>query len=185
MKYQLKYLKSIAYLFALLILLQSCIVYKNKPIPIEEASNYNYRRIKVKTYENGNYKLRWINEEPDAISSIYKTKRSIIDTSRIISIKIYDPEPKEIQLNEALNHKGMVRFKTKDYVNKFFKVEERNNKIYGYRLAGRDTTTVFIPKENIKEVKLNDRGASAIGTLGIIMLPFVLIYYVYAISWAS
>ena len=175
MEHFLKHLKPIAYLLASLILFQSCIVYKSKPASIEEASKYNYRRIKVKTFENGNYKLRWINEEPDFISSVYNTRRVLIDTSRLINIKIYNPEPQEIQLNEALNHEGMIRFKTKDYSYKFFNVEERGEKIYGYWIINSniDTSTVNIPKENIEAIKLDSKGASAVGTLGVVLVPLL------------
>jgi len=178
MKHLLKHLKPIAYLFASLILLQSCVVYKSKPTSIEKATKYNSRHIKVKTFEDGNYIFRWINEDSATISSQYGTRRAVIDTSRIKSIIIYDPDPREAQFSEALIHKGMMRFVTKDYDYKFFKVEERNDNIYGYLLNGRDTTSIVIPKENIEAIKLDSRGKM----IGIGISPFVIGFMAFVIA---
>lgn len=169
MKHFIKQLNPKAYLFASLILLQSCVVYKSKPTSIEEATKYNSRYIKVKIFEGDNYIFRWINEESDAISSQYGTRRAVIDTSRIKKIIIYDPDPREVQLHEALNYKGIKRFVSKDYDYKFFKVEERNDNLFGYLLNGRDTTSIVIPKENIEAIKLDSKGKE----IGIIMYPVV------------
>ena len=67
-----------------------------------------------------------------------------------------------------------MRFVTKDYDYKFFKVEERNDKIYGYRFDGGDTTSIVIPKANIKAINLDSRG----GTIGVILSPFVIAFIV-------
>ena len=71
MKCLFKHLKPIACLFALLMLSQSCVVYKSEPISVEEASGYKNTKMKIVTKDGNEYKLKWIEEKDGNVALLF------------------------------------------------------------------------------------------------------------------
>jgi len=160
MKNFLRYLESIAYFFLALILLQSCIIYKTQPTSIEEALQYNDRRIKVVT-NDVIYKLKWVEIIDENILSITNTKRIAIDKNKIRAIRAFDQKPMYISLDSSFNHIGTVQVKA-DFNYKFMRIYDHGDHICGVRYS-RDTTIILIPIDSIEEIKMQNKGLSRIG----------------------
>lgn len=172
MKYLSKYLKSIAFLFAALILLQSCIVYERTQYPIEEAAKYNDRAIKIITLNGDTFKLNWVEERGVNLVSIMNTKRIFLDPENILQIKALDPEPFFIAVDSTINYRGDVvitikddKGKIKDY--NFIEIEAREDLIQGLSMTVGDTSTIVIPKNTIQKIQMEDKIGSTAGNAAI------------------
>ena len=157
MIYFLKYFKGIAYFLTMLILFQSCVIYKKKPSTIEEATSKENTFIKIITKEGDKYKLRWIEEKDGNVYSITNTKRIFIKKSKL----------------------GKSNFK-----HKLINIENQGDYIRGLKMTNKDTTTVLIPIEQIEEIKLINKGVSRVLpiTLSFFIIIGGLIGYVIANS---
>ena len=158
MKCFLKHLKPIAYLFALLVLLQSCVVYEKTSSSVKEASQYNDRRMKIKTIDGNKYKLNWIEEKDGNVVSIKNTKRAFVDKSKITQIL-----PDGVTLEFVLKHDVAVQIKTKKYTYDFIKIKEQDDLVKGFIKVSGDTTTVVIPIDQIEKIKLENKEMSKTG----------------------
>ena len=67
----------------MLILFQSCVIYKKKPSAIEEATSKENTFIKIITKEGNKYKFRWVEEKDGNVYSITNTKRILIKKSKL------------------------------------------------------------------------------------------------------
>lgn len=131
MIYFLKYFKGIVYFLAMLMLFQSCVIYKSKPSTIEEASSKKDIHIKILTKDGEKYKVRWIEERDGNVYSITNTK------------KVY------------FEKKELVKFKYG-----LFNVENRGEYISGLEMNGKDTATILIPIEQIEAIKVKSKGGT-------------------------
>lgn len=155
----------------LLTLLQSCII--NKSSSVKEASQYENRRIKIKTVNNEKYILKWIEQQNDNVVSIKKMRRTFIDKKDIDKIMILQPTHLIVPLDSALNHAGTILVRTivnKDahpyvldtYEHSFIKIVDEGEYIKGYKMTGKDTVTVVIPISQIKRIKEVDKTGSIV-----------------------
>ena len=166
MKYLIKHLKLVAYLLALLVLFQSCVVYNKTPSSVAETSRYNDRRMKIITKDGNEFKLYWIEEKDGNVISIKNTKRIFVDKSKITSIFKYDPELIGIaSLKLALEHNGAVQIRTEKHSYDFINIEEQGDLIRGISKLNGDTLSVVIPKDQIAMIKLNDQAQSTTGNI--------------------
>lgn len=133
MVYFLKHFKGIAYFLIMLILFQSCIVYKKNPSTIEKASSKNNIKMKILTKDGQKHKFRWIEEKDGNVYSIANTKRVFIKKSNL----------------------GESNFK-----HNLINIESQGDYIRGLKITNKDTTTVLIPIEQIEELKLINKGLS-------------------------
>jgi hypothetical protein len=168
MIYFLKYFKGIAYFLTMLILFQSCVIYKKKPSTIEEATLKEHTYIKILTKDGHEHKFRWIEEKDGNVYTVKNTKRVFVKKSKIERYVINMPDPVTAPLDFAIKHKGNVYIKTgegegladKDYRYKFIDIEDRGDFIRGIKMTGKDTATVIIPIEQIEEIKLMNKDLS-------------------------
>lgn len=180
MKHLLKRLKPIAYLFALLVLLQSCVAYKIKPFSVEKVSSYSDRRIKIITNDGDKYKLRWIEEKDGTVVSIKNTKRVFVDKSKITQII-----PDGVTLEYISKNNVAVQIKTKRRNYDFIKIEVQEDQIKGFtRVSMKDTTTVVIPIDQIEKIKLQAKGiSSAINAVSVAVLTAGAVFGLAYLSW--
>ena len=161
MKYLPKPLKPIVFLTTI-ILLQSCVVYKSKPISIEEASQYNDRQIKITTVDSNEHKLNWIEDKGGNVVSISNTKRIPIKHKELIKIKTVAAQPVIISLDSAYNHRGSVKMMVKNengiiQSTKCMKIKWDGDHITGIQQnTKKDTATVVIPIDQIDEIRYSD-----------------------------
>jgi hypothetical protein len=160
-------------LLCIFVLFPSCIVIyqnsdnKGKPAIIEKASSKKNTHIKIITNGGDKYKLRWIEENDGNVYSIKKTRRKYIDKKDINKIFIYNPTAIVVSLEEAINHKGNVLIRTQyeSYDHSFLKISDEGDYLKGYKMTGKDTLTVSIPIDQIRKIKLMDKGGSAVVTV--------------------
>jgi len=133
MIYFLKHFKGIAYFLVMLILFQSCVIYKSKPSTVEQASLRKNTHIKIFTKGGYKHKLRWIEEKHGNVFSITNTKRVFLKKSKL-----------------SVNQ----------YKYKLMDIEDKGDYIKGIKLTGKDTTTIVIPVDEIEVIKITSRGAS-------------------------
>ena len=168
MKCFFKHLNPIAFSFASLILFQGCIVvYKSKPISVEEASGYENTKMKIATKGGNNYKLKWIEEKNGNVVSIKNTERVSVSISDIKQIKTVDHEPTHISLDSACNHNGIaevIAVNIEGYINseKLIKIKRDGDRIIGNKITKKDTATVVIPISYIREIKVQNKATSAV-----------------------
>jgi len=167
----LKHIKTIAYIFTLLILIQSCVAYK--PKPISEAFESYDRKMRVTTANGEKHKLRWLEKKDNNAVSIRNTNKIRMEISDIEQIKTLADSHSYISLDSALKHPGIVEVYTKKDANQgygeFIKLERYGNKIIGLEITGKDTTTVLIPIKDIYMIELENKTLSGVGTLGIVL----------------
>lgn len=175
MKIFTRHLKGIAYFLTILLLFQSCIVYKNGNFSAQEAAQSDKRRIRIKTRDGVIFKLKWIEEKNGQIYSIKNTRRKYIDKSTITNIKKYDPVFTVISIDTVLNLQGNIEVvtKKKGYDNyatySFIKIKDDGQYITGYAMTGKDTVTVIIPMEKISRIEVENRTGTIIGTTAIVI----------------
>jgi len=164
-------IKPIAFLFATLILFQSCIAYKSKSTSIFEASQFD-KRIEIKTTDGERHIFRWIEERSESVISIKNTSIEMIEKEKIAQVVKLNPEAAVISLDSALNYWGTTRIlmseKGKSKSQEFIRLTEKGNLIRGIKLTEKDTSMVIIPKNQIASIKLQDKTATTIGNVLII-----------------
>jgi len=165
MKCFLKHLKPIAYLLTALILLQSCVVYKSKPITLKQATEIHDRIIKIKTVDGKKHKFRWIEENEGNVLSIKQTKKTSVEISDIKKIKVSDPKLLGMTLDSTRTYIGMMTIKTKLKEYDFIKIEVFKDKILGTAITSKDTTTVIIPKNQIMKIESQNKAKSTLGNV--------------------
>jgi hypothetical protein len=174
MNYLLKHFKPIACFLAALILFQSCVmIYSCKPTPVEEVPVYGDTRMKIKTVDGKKHKVRWIEEKDENIVSIKNTIRHFVDTSDINMILVRDSIPIQINFKGDFNREGSFEVRTKKKTYEFMKIELKDQYIIGYEKDGEKTDLVEIPKDQIREIKLEDKPLSGIVTA----LLYIAVWY--------
>ena len=108
MKANINLIKTIAYLFATLVLFQSCVAYKSKSSSIDEASQFD-KRNEIKTTDGERHIFRWIEERSENVISIKNTSIKMIEKEKITQVVKLNPEPTVISLDSALNYWGTMR----------------------------------------------------------------------------
>lgn len=173
MIYFIKHFKGIAYFLAMLVLFQSCVIYKKTHSTIGEASTEDIP-IKITTKDGCKYKLRWIEEMDGNIVSIKNAERAYLDKKEIVQIVKHDPEPHIISLESSLNQNGVLQILTKDKKgnyksHEFIRIRGNDEIITGYKMISKDTLTVIIPIDQIEKIQLKDKGKSSGRTAGLII----------------
>jgi hypothetical protein len=167
----IKLIKTIAYLFATLLLFQSCIAYKSKSSSIDEASQFD-KRIEIKTTDGERHNFKWIEERSENVISIKNTSIEMIEKEKITQVVKLNPEPTVISLDSALNYWGTLRIlmseKGKTKSQEFIRLTEKNNLIRGIKMTEKDTSTIIIPKNQIASIKLQDKTATTVGNVLIV-----------------
>lgn len=110
MKYFVEKVQPIAFTFAFLAMLQSCVIYKKTTLT--DAAELNDKRIKITTIDRSKHKVRWIEINEENIISLKKTSRVHVRTNDIDKIMIRNPQPLVISLESALNHEGTIYLRT-------------------------------------------------------------------------
>ena len=119
-------LKGIAYIIIILLLSQSCLIYRKSP-SIEKHTNSNKNTaLKISTADGKIYKVRWIEERDGNIYSIANTRRVYIEKEGL-KIGRHNPE--------------------------LFNIENRGKYLYGLEMISHDTSTVIIPVNQIEIIK--------------------------------
>jgi len=174
MIYFLKHIKGIAYFLATLLLFQSCIAYNKNSSTIDDAYSEKDMPLKIITKDGKQYKLRWIEEKDNNIVSIKNVEREYYYKKDIVQLVLLDPEPRVIPFDLAVKHHGTVRLLTKDDKDKynshqFTRISENDDIITGYKMTGKDTLSVTIPKEQIEKIQLKDEDKSSDRTAGLVV----------------
>jgi ABC-type Fe3+-hydroxamate transport system substrate-binding protein len=112
MIYFLKHFKGIAYFLIMLILFQSCTVYKKKPSTIEEASSEKKTHIKILTKDGHEHKFRWIEEKDGNAYTVTNAKRVFVNKNKIERYVVLLPYAAPVPLDFAVEHKGIVYIDT-------------------------------------------------------------------------
>lgn len=121
-------IEEISWLLVIIILCQSCSLYKKKPSTIEEATAKKNTRIKLTTKDGQEYKFRWIEKEDGYVYSILNTKRIYVKKKKL--------------------------FATPTVQYRFIESWDEGEYIRGITMTGKDTSTVIIPIDQIEEIKL-------------------------------
>ena len=174
MIYFLKHFKGIAYFLIMLILFQSCTVYKDTSSTIEQASADKDMPVKIITKDGKEYELGWIEEKDGNIISMMNVDREYLDKNDIEQVILLDPEPQVVPLDQAIKHYGTIRILTVDDKNRynnhqFIRICENDEIITGYKMTGNDTLTVIIPIDQIEKIQLKDKKKSNRKTAGAII----------------
>ena len=159
---------------AILIVFQSCVVYKDTSSTISDATSDKDMPIKIITKDGVEYKIRWIEEKDGNIISIKNVEREYFDKDDIFQYVILDPEPHTVPLNIAVNHDGIIRMlvsndKKAHISHEFLKISEIGERILGYKMTGKDTVNITIPIDQIEKIELKDKGRSMGRTAGLIV----------------
>ena len=150
-------------------------------MPLEKIADYNNHRIKIKTVDGNQYKLRWIEEKGDTIKSIQNTKKVLIDIEQVEDIRI---ENSSISIDSAIRHKGIFQVETKNKIYVLSDIEEQGTQIRGIKIKKGQLSTVLIPKDRIEKIKVKNNTASAVATVALVGTLGVLgIFYLFSWSW--
>ena len=171
----MEYLKLIAFFVVFSILSQGClVVYKTKPLSLEEASGYENKKMKMFTKDGNKYKFRKIKETDGNVVIINNLKEVSIPFSEIIQINTINHEKTYISLNSAYNYDGIVKVIGKNsegdlYNFKLINIEKGDGKIIGDKITKKDTANVVLPIKQIEKIKVKDNTHSAVAnvTLGV------------------
>lgn len=177
MKAIVKNLNSIAYLFASLILFQSCVAYQYGSSSIKEATQNDQGRIKIKTNYGKEYIFWWIEEKDDNIVSVLNTKKTSLLTKNISYIKTTGSSPILLPLESLTAYKGEVIVtaldkKGKLHEHKFVNIVAQDNLLQGLEMIKMDTIPITIPKDQIESIKLENKSASNAGNflIGLVVI---------------
>lgn len=95
-------IKTITYYFIFFILLQSCSVYRTKPVTVETAAE-KAGRVKIKTSDNATYKFRRLEQDGSgAIGIAGKNSRAVRNLEHLIVEENYTGNFVKINLPENL-----------------------------------------------------------------------------------
>ena len=170
-------------LFIIVTLFQSCMVYENRPVSVEEASNYHDRRIKITTVDGNEHKVNWIEEKNENVVSIKNTKRTQISNSKLLQIKTVGSNPTPISLDSAYNHRGAIEILQNDNKGRLQSAEYTNikwdgNHIIGLQKIRKNTATIVIPSNQIEVIQiqyfrpLNNINVNLMGDAGIFAIMY-------------
>ena len=193
MIYILKHIKCIAYFLSILILFQSCAIYKRKSTPINEAAAPKNARIKVITRDGNIHYLKWIEEKDGNVYSIINTKRVFVKKDKIEKYMIYRPDPVTVPLEAALVHEGKVEILTWKYMKnrnktieskgEFIDIEDRGKYIRGVKVVSKskEPEIIKIPINQIEAIKTIDKGLNA-GITIIVSLSAIAVLLVFVVK---
>ena len=190
MKALLNHLKAIVYLFAILMLFQSCVIYQSTPYSLSEASQNNKGRIKINTTEGKKYIVSWVDEKDGNLVSVLKTKKTVIPTEKVSYMKTVGSDPLYFAVDSIFTYKGEVEVIAQDDKGKFrnynfIKISAQDSLIQGLEMTNSDTATVILPIDQIESIKLQNKSASTVGTISISVLATLLLVSIIASSQAS
>lgn len=158
----LKHKNTTVWIFIFLLVNSSCVVYNKTPVNFGELDDVSDKKVKVETTTGDIHKVKWIEVLKDSLSMVKNTHWVKIKPKHIKKITIDSEHGKRITLEEALLHQGVIIIQTKseDYV--FFDLRDYGDKVIGY-LKKTNQEFVAIPKNQIVEIKLQNKKASRIG----------------------
>lgn len=182
----MEYLKLIAFLVVFSILSQGClVVYKTKPLSLEEASGYENKKMKMFTKDGNKYKFRKIKEIDENVVIINNMKEVSIPFSEIKQINTINPEQIHLSLDSACNYDGIVEVIGKNvqgdlYNIKLTNIEKEDGKMIGDKITKKDTANVVLPVNQVEEIKVKDKGLSAVANItfgiGIVIATFYALF---------
>lgn len=185
------HLKVISYLLSLLLILQSCTVYQSHQYSANDASAYENTNIKVTTIDGNKYLFRWVDEEDGNLISIQNTKVEYLKKAEIETVILNNPFTYST-LEEALNQDGPVFIRTKGFKVKnelynyeFLRMQDRGDRVRGITRTNNNIETVILPIEIVREIKVQNKGASTAATIGSVLGIVLLIGGIYGISEMS
>jgi hypothetical protein len=190
-EYFIKQLRSISYLITMLILLQSCVVYNSHRYTPYEASLYTKGFVKIKTIDGAAHKLPWVEVQDENVMSILKTKRVLLEKSKVIQISGLDSTTRIIPIDSAMYYHGIMQIQTPDNNGTYrtyevFKVAVEGDMIHGYTVKDTDTVTVFIPISEIKKIKVySPSGTITLNALGVFIITLATLGIYAMASWGS
>ena len=155
-------IKYVTYVFCLLLLVQSCTIYK--PLSLEEALNADSKHIKVRTFEGKKYQFSWLEYSNGSLVTIKNINRYLIKKERIQYVLRQDASVK-IALDTVIKYNQPVRITTNnaygiDKTYDFIKIKDLGNVIAGYEMVNKDTTRLAIPITEIEQVQVVDQPAT-------------------------
>ena len=150
----------------------SCTVNKTKTSTVDQAAAYKNWRIKIKTINGNIVKLRWIEDKHENIVSIKNTHRVMIENSNVRQIKAGQHI---ISLDSARNHSGKVQITTINRNFTFLRIQVLDDHLIGIETTGREIIPVVIPKNQIEEIKVKNKGLSIAATIGLALVVFYVI----------
>jgi hypothetical protein len=178
----LKHIKTIAYIFTILILIQSCVAYR--PKPVSEAFESYDRKMRVTTANGKKHKLRWLEKKENNAVSIRNTNKIRMEISDIEQIKTLSDSYPYISLDSALKHPGIIEVFNKKSVNQgygeFINLERYGDNIIGLEIIGKDTAKVMIPIKDIYMIELENKNMSGVQTIALTLGTIL----VSLITWA-
>ena len=190
MKALLNHLKAIAYLFAILMLLQSCVIYQSTPYSLSEASQNNKGRIKINTTEGKKYIVSWVDEKDGNLVSVLKTKKTVISAEKVSYMKTVGSDPLYFAVDSIFTYTGEVEVIAQDDKGKFrnynfIKISVQDSLIQGLEMTNSDTAMVILPIDQIESIKLQNKSASTVGSISISVLATLLVVSIAAASQFS
>jgi len=152
-------MKTLYSIAILVVLFQSCMVYEKRPVSIEQASNYNDRRIKITTIDGNEQMVNWIEGKDENVVSIKNTKRTQISNSHLMQIKTVGSKPTPISLDSAYKHKGVIEILQNDNKGRlesaeYIYIKNGGNNIIGIQGIRKNTAKIVIPNDEIKEIQI-------------------------------
>lgn len=126
MIYYQRHIKGVSFLLVILMLSQSCLVYRKCPSIEKYTNSKKNTLLKIYTTDGKKYKVRWIEEHDGNIYSITKIKKVYIKKESLREFR-HNPE--------------------------LFDIEDRGDYIYGLEMITHDTSTVLIPTDQVEKIK--------------------------------
>ena len=157
-----KFAKHVAAVFALLVLFQSCTIYK--PLSLDEALNADSKHIKVRTFNGEKYQFSWLEYSDGDLVTIRNINRYFIEKDRIQYVLRHDASVK-ISIDTVIKYKQPVRITTNnaygiDKTYDFIQIRDLGNVVAGYEMVNMDTSRVAIPVTEIEQVQVVDQPAT-------------------------
>lgn len=141
----------------IIFVLQACVSSNTSSI-----SNNQIESIAVKTHDGHTFDLPWYEVKDGKLISILNTSRISLDKEQIIEVAINNPEPKKVNLQDALVNDDDVFILAFDdgqraHHYKFYEFIEVNGQFIGYTYTGGYPTNVTIPWDNVKKINVEKK----------------------------
>jgi len=146
------------------------VAYHSAPASVRKAELQEKGRIKIKTFEDKEYVLRWIDDRGESVMGIKNTERIMVPTEQVAYIKTAGDSSTFLDVTSLTTYHGQVTVTTldkkgiqQDY--NFIQIQKRDSLIYGIEMLKKDTATIIIPRGEIASIKLENRSASTAGNV--------------------
>ena len=179
MNFLAPYLRAISIALSSLIISQSCTVYHTSHYTASETARFEKAKIKVKTHSGKKHILPWVEERGDQIYSVKNSRIKYLSRSNFVTMSL-DQTEHFSKIDRPMDIEGYILLVTSDpknsrkyYNHEFFRVVCAGSSIKGYEAVTADTTSIYIPKKDIKFIKVEDRTGSTLASTGIFFLVFL------------